>query len=196
MTREWNDEALNIFLTRTIGGRLNSKLDLLAARTIPEALRAEIKTTFVRAALAERLTSASLPRNHHVVKMVFKKVSNLLNLPSSHIENLQVVHYEKGRQYFHHLDAFPRTLRYKDIRMGQRWITLLVYLNDLAPDQGGETDFPKLDLMITPQKGMGVLWWDCFNDGRIDGRTLHAGLPPKYGEKWAFNIWVHFFPLS
>ena len=43
MVGEWNDKALNIFLTRTIGGRLNSKLDLLAARTIPEALRAEIR---------------------------------------------------------------------------------------------------------------------------------------------------------
>ena len=43
MVREWNDEALNIFLTRTIGGRLNAKLDLLTARTIPKALRAEIR---------------------------------------------------------------------------------------------------------------------------------------------------------
>ena len=43
MVREWNDEALNIFLTRTTGGRLNSKLDFLAARTIPEELRAEIR---------------------------------------------------------------------------------------------------------------------------------------------------------
>ena len=43
MVREWNDEALNIFLTRTIGGRLNAKLDLLTARTIPKELRAEIR---------------------------------------------------------------------------------------------------------------------------------------------------------
>jgi hypothetical protein len=43
MVHKWSDEALNVFLTRTIGGRLNSKLDLLAARTLPKALRAEIK---------------------------------------------------------------------------------------------------------------------------------------------------------
>jgi hypothetical protein len=43
MVRKWNDKALNVFLTRTIGGRLNSKLDLLAARTLPKALRAEIR---------------------------------------------------------------------------------------------------------------------------------------------------------
>ena len=43
MVHKWSDEALNVFLTRTIGGRLNSKLDLLAARTLPKALRAEIR---------------------------------------------------------------------------------------------------------------------------------------------------------
>ena len=43
MVREWNDKALNVFLTKTMGGRLNSKLELLTARTIPKALRAEIK---------------------------------------------------------------------------------------------------------------------------------------------------------
>ena len=43
MVRKWNDKALNVFLTRTIGGRLNSKLDLMAARTLPKPLRAEIR---------------------------------------------------------------------------------------------------------------------------------------------------------
>ena len=42
MVREWNDEALNVFLAETMGGRINAKLDLLTARTIPKALRAEI----------------------------------------------------------------------------------------------------------------------------------------------------------
>ena len=42
MVREWNDKALNVFLTKTMGGRLNAKLELLTARTIPKALRAEI----------------------------------------------------------------------------------------------------------------------------------------------------------
>ena len=43
MVREWNDKALNVFLTKTMGGRLNAKLELLTARTIPKALRAEIR---------------------------------------------------------------------------------------------------------------------------------------------------------
>ena len=43
MVREWNDKALNVFLTKTMGGRLNAKLDLLTARTIPKELRAEIR---------------------------------------------------------------------------------------------------------------------------------------------------------
>ena len=43
MVHKWSDEALNVFLTRTIGGRLNAKLDLLTATTIPKPLRAEIR---------------------------------------------------------------------------------------------------------------------------------------------------------
>ena len=43
MVREWSDKDLNVFLTETMGGRLNGKLDLLTARTIPKALRAEIR---------------------------------------------------------------------------------------------------------------------------------------------------------
>ena len=43
MVREWNDEALNVFLAETMGGRIIAKLDLLTARTIPKALRAEIR---------------------------------------------------------------------------------------------------------------------------------------------------------
>ena len=43
MVRKWNDKALNVFLTKTMGGRLNAKLELLTARTIPKALRAEIR---------------------------------------------------------------------------------------------------------------------------------------------------------
>jgi hypothetical protein len=42
MVHEWNDKSLRVFLTRTMGGRLNAKLDLLAARTISKAMREEI----------------------------------------------------------------------------------------------------------------------------------------------------------
>jgi hypothetical protein len=42
MVREWNDKTLKDFLTKTMGGRLNAKLDLLAAKTIPKAMREEI----------------------------------------------------------------------------------------------------------------------------------------------------------
>ena len=43
MVREWNDEALSLFLTKALGKRLIPRLGLLSARTIPKALREEIK---------------------------------------------------------------------------------------------------------------------------------------------------------
>ena len=43
MVREWSDKALSIFLTKALGRRLIPRLGLLSARTIPKALREEIK---------------------------------------------------------------------------------------------------------------------------------------------------------
>ena len=43
MVRGWNDEALSLFLTKALGRRLIPRLCLMSARTIPKALRAEIK---------------------------------------------------------------------------------------------------------------------------------------------------------
>lgn len=104
-------------------------------------------------------------------------------------EDLQVVHYTMGQKYDPHNDWGGAG------RAESRFLTLLIYLNDMdGPDAGGETAFPKgADLQgfkVTPRKGSAVLFYNLLDDGNGDDLALHAAQPVTRGEKWAANFWV------
>ena len=48
----------------------------------------------------------------------------------------------------------------------------MVYLNDV--DDGGETDFVKIDKKIQPQQGMAVVWNNLNPDASINPNTPQA----------------------
>jgi len=75
-------------------------------------------------------------------------------------------------------------------RGGQRAKSALVYLND--DFTGGETEFPKINIRVSPQKGKLVLWDNTFEDGNPDHDSLHAGLPVISGTKYIAVIWIRF----
>lgn len=159
---------------------------------IAKPLLQRSKVGVAQGQIAEHRTSysASLPKEHPVVKKIILRAAVMLGVPPCYIEPPQVVHYQKGQEFKYHHDAFPAET-IKNLRE-QRYVTFFVYLNDLNEDQGGKTDFPKLSISVKPKKDMAVVWWDCDCYGHLDERTLHAGLPVEYGEKWGLNIWVHF----
>jgi prolyl 4-hydroxylase len=70
---------------------------------------------------------------------------------------------------------------------GQRTITVLIYLNDVA--RGGQTSFPCLDLEIRPVQGMALIFFPASVDGELDPRTLHAALP-AVDPKFVSQIWI------
>jgi len=114
------------------------------------------------------------------------------------VENVQIVRYHPGQQYKHHYDFFVpgeegTALALK--RGGQRHMTFFVYLNDMSTDEtGGQTDFPKLNLRVRPEKGMAVMWYNVKNN-KEDFRTFHAGLPPLQSTKYGLNIWIRGQPF-
>ncbi|QQR49254.1 2OG-Fe(II) oxygenase [bacterium] len=126
---------------------------------------------------------------------ITKRATDFLRTTTTHAEGLQVVHYKNHQRYDTHFDYFDRTQpsgRAAIGARGQRVATVLVYLNDVQPDSGGETFFPKIGegLKVRPQKNMAVFWYNVLPSGLEDGRTLHAGLPITGGEKYALNIWI------
>lgn len=71
---------------------------------------------------------------------------------------------------------------------GVRILTLFLYLNDV--ENGGGTEFPLLNITVTPKRGRALLWANVLDDDPNvkDPRTDHQALPVgegsvKYGGK-------------
>ncbi len=70
---------------------------------------------------------------------------------------------------------------------------MIVYLNDGY--RGGETIFPKLNIKVVPKAGDALLF-DNVVDGKVDQRSLHAGLPVEVGTKWIATRWIRRDPFD
>ena len=87
-------------------------------------------------------------------------------------------------------------------------MTANYYLSDV--ESGGETAFPAADgamspaeamalrepaaegvgLVVRPERGAALLWYNHDADGQIDPAAVHAGCRVLAGEKWGANHWV------
>lgn len=58
--------------------------------------------------------------------------------------------------------------------------------------QGGGTVFPRLNVTLLPKKGTAAFWYNLFESGIVDRRTLHAACPVLVGNKWGKHYsYVH-----
>lgn len=116
---------------------------------------------------------------------VRQMASQLSGYPISHIEYAQVVRYEEGQGFEVHYDTNPND---KTTSTWSRVATFMVYLNDEFI--GGETEFPFINNIITPETGMGVFWWNVVG-GELIPESKHKGRYIISGTKWIINTWVH-----
>ncbi|KAL7551974.1 hypothetical protein ACHAWF_015190 [Thalassiosira exigua] len=119
-----------------------------------------------------------------------RKVSLLTGKPAEHCELPQVGRYFPSQQYLQHFDAFD--LSNDDGRRfasngGQRTVTVLVYLNDVA--RGGSTAFPNLNVEVRPRRGMALVFFPATLDGLLDKMALHAALP-AVDIKYVSQVWI------
>jgi len=113
----------------------------------------------------------------------------LVGVPYTNVETVFVTRYEAGEYYKPHEDYFPGF-------QGDRLYTVLIYLNDLEPDQGGGTTFDKLRLGVTPKCGRAVSWTNRNPDGSVHPETTHEALPVAEGAvKWAIQLWFRRYEL-
>lgn len=105
-----------------------------------------------------------------------------------------MIKYSRGDKFeLHHdsgtmidLDATEVEIEYP-----VRYITTLVYLNDL-PEGEGETNFPKLNLSIKPEKGSALIFCNILPSGNPDIRLIHEAKPLLSNlKKYAINIWIN-----
>jgi len=122
-------------------------------------------------------------------------ISELLGIDNVYSETLQGQRYQIGQQYKAHHDFFHAGQSYWDIeapRGGQRTWTAMIYLDQ--PAEGGETQFPHLDLTFKPITGTLVAWNNMDAQGKPNMKTLHAALPVVRGAKHVITKWFRLGP--
>lgn len=131
-----------------------------------------------------------------VVQLTRLRMAAALGVPVACQEDTNVLHYGPGQEYKRHYDfitpgeehGFADELRV----LGQRVVTLLVYLND--DYDGGETEFPRLNWRYKGKAGDALIFWNLSATGEREPFSLHGGLPVTSGEKWLLSQWVRQRP--
>jgi len=131
-----------------------------------------------------------------VCVLVQQRMAACLGVLFRQFEAITVLHYAEGEEITEHFDFVdPNVPDYDQeiARKGQRIATFLVYLND--DYGGGETDFPRVGVTHKGRLGEGLVFINALADGSADQRTLHAGRPPRAGEKWIVSQFVRHRPV-
>lgn len=123
-----------------------------------------------------------------VICLLRARISAFVALPTACFESPQVLHYAVGQEFRPHFDFLRRESAGSEAARSERIMTVLVYLN--ADYEGGETDFPRAGFRWKGGPGDAMAFANVDPAGVPDPLTLHAGLPPRRGEKWLFSQWI------
>ena len=80
-------------------------------------------------------------------------------------------------------DEFLDHVDVGDHSSARRFLVCFLYLNDV--EEGGTTDFPKLDLSITPKCGRMLVFPPTW-------MFRHAGRPVTKGKKYILGTYLHY----
>lgn len=143
--------------------------------------------------------SGDLSPFHSLVQIVEGRICKLMGIDLRHGETLQGQRYAVGQQFKPHQDYFHTNQGYWERergRGGQRSWTAMIYLNE--PEGGGETNFPKAGMCISPRKAMLVLWNNMDPLGAPNELTLHEGCAVTAGTKYIVTKWFreHFWGVQ
>lgn len=136
-------------------------------------------------------------RQDEIITAIEERIASFSNIPPDYGEPFSIIRYQIGQEYQAHYDYFDPAYAGNAgalARGGQRQTTAILYLCDV--DEGGETEFPELNLKIAPTRGSLLYFSNVKSDGTIDANTLHAGVPVEVGEKWIATKWLREKPFK
>lgn len=134
--------------------------------------------------------SSDLDGNDSLVRMIDRRICDLLGIKSEWGESIQGQRYSPGQEFHGHYDWFDPTAAYwpgENKRGGQRSWTAMVYLNDV--EEGGATVFERLGVSVQPQAGAMLAWNNARPDGSLNPEVLHAAKPVIRGVKYVITKW-------
>lgn len=123
------------------------------------------------------------PGQSEIITAIENRLAALAGMDIKFLEPLNMVRYLPGQYFNQHHDGRFRPK------------TIFVYLNDIAPGDGGETMFPELRLKIVPRRGCAVMWSNVLGPQQEDKRMVHQGLPPTTGTKYGINCFFNDKPM-
>jgi prolyl 4-hydroxylase len=128
------------------------------------------------------------PQSDPLLKLITCRAASLFGLPLSHAEIFSLTRYQYGEYYKSHFD-------HDGSMDADRLYTLLVYLNDLDPDEGGETLFNALHFAVQPVCGRAVIWNNSDTRGNRLKESVHTALPitREGSEKWVAQLWFRAY---
>ena len=147
-------------------------------------------------------TSSGMWMNENVApaRHIRNVVSELVGVPTTHFESLQILHYSPGEKYIHHSDFFEANMKDYLGNSGNRIATAIVFLNDVPEGKGGDTRFVYAKpepVGFTPEAGTLALFYNIMRNGKVDRKSEHEAVPPHEGfEKWVAITWVRERPVA
>lgn len=129
------------------------------------------------------------------VLMLQRRIDDLMGIDPAFGETIQGQRYAPGQEFRGHFDHFLPSQPFWDAeqkRGGQRSWTAMAYLN--AVEEGGHTDFTRIDLSIPPQPGALLIWNNMKPDGTPNPNAMHAGMPVVRGTKYVLTKWYRARP--
>lgn len=133
-----------------------------------------------------------------VIDTVERRLADWSHYPMAHGELPLVLRYERTQSFEQHFDYFiPERFARGEGPMaegGQRVATQLVYLND--DFDGGETRFDRADLVVTPRRGLCMMFHNVGPDHNVDPLTRHTGVAVTRGVKWLLSRWIRELPAD
>ena len=141
--------------------------------------------------------SCNLDPANPLVRGIEAKITRLMGIEPGHGETIQGQRYAVGQQFKPHHDFFFTSESYwpaQEANGGQRTWTAMMFLN--APDEGGQTFFPKAGVRVTPRRGNLLTWNNLDPTGEPNDNSLHTGMPVLAGVKYVITKWYRERPWA
>jgi prolyl 4-hydroxylase len=128
--------------------------------------------------------------NNQFVAQLNQHIVNTLGVDVGDNETIQAQHYAVGQEFKLHSDYFEPASEGWELQgktRGQRTWTFMIYLNGKCT--GGETEFPKLGIKVSPKAGRALIWNNLYPNGTPNPHTMHKSNPVTKGEKVIITKW-------
>ena len=187
-------EGLDLFLLRDFvtGSECDALIRMIDADRQPSRLLADEADPEFRTS-----ESCNLDPRNPVVRAIEAKLARLTGIDPSFGETIQGQRYAVGQQFKPHHDFFFTSEPYwpaQEKAGGQRTWTAMMFLN--APEEGGQTFFPKAGVRIVPRRGNLLAWNNMDAAGEPNDQSLHQGMPVLAGVKYVITKWFRERPWT